>query len=362
MRILCVIGTRPEAIKMAPVIKELKARPWAQVGILSTSQHRELLDSVLDFFDLTPDFDLDVMRPNQSLSKTFAKIIVGTEEVIRAFKPDVILVQGDTTTVLAASMAAFYSGVQVGHVEAGLRTGDIHFPFPEEANRVLTSRLVNFHFAPTSTAQDNLIREGVHPSHIVETGNTVIDALFLARDRLQPIDPLASPIRRVLVTVHRRENFGRPLEEIVSAILSLAKNHPNVEFTIPVHPNPQVKTYLLGSISEQSNIKIVEPLGYADLVRLMEACEFVITDSGGLQEEAPALGKPVIILRNETERAEAVSLGAAVLVGSDKKLIVSVANRLLMDKEFYDSMVLGYSPYGDGLASQRIANFLENLR
>jgi UDP-N-acetylglucosamine 2-epimerase (non-hydrolysing) len=358
-KILCVIGTRPEAIKMAPVILALRSEPWAAVRVLATAQHRHMLDQVLNFFGIDPDIDLDIMRPNQALTTLTARLLLDLDDMLQTEKPDVVLVQGDTTTVMAVALACFYHRVPVGHVEAGLRTWDMQRPFPEEANRVIAGKLARWHFAPTEGARQNLLREGLPDSAIIVTGNTVIDALLLTADK----DPelgiqLDTDMRLVLITSHRRENFGGPFRDICRALRTLAERNPNVQFLYPVHPNPNVKNVAHETLGSCANIILCEPLGYAPFIAAMRRAYIILTDSGGVQEEAPALGKPVLVLRDETERPEAVEQGVAKLVGPNYDRIVEEAQRLLDDESAYRAMARGVSPYGDGHAAERIANTL----
>ncbi|MGL4766700.1 MAG: non-hydrolyzing UDP-N-acetylglucosamine 2-epimerase [Formosimonas sp.] len=358
-KIMCVVGTRPEAIKMAPVILALQAEPWAQVCVLATAQHRQMLDQVLDFFGIKADIDLNIMQPNQALTTLTGRLLLELDEVLKKEKPDVVLVQGDTTTVMAVSLACFYHKIPIGHVEAGLRTWDIANPFPEEANRVITGVLARWHFAPTQKSSDNLLQEGVSPEHIVVTGNTVIDALLVtAKQDLAIGVDLAADKRVVLITAHRRENFGEPFNRICKAIKQLALNNPNVQFLYPVHPNPNVKDVAYQYLADLANVVLCAPLDYAPFVAAMQRAYIIISDSGGVQEEAPALGKPVLVLRDETERPEAVDEGVVKLVGSNFDVIVSEAQRLLDDTSYYASIARGVSPYGDGLAAQRIVKIL----
>ncbi|WAT26912.1 non-hydrolyzing UDP-N-acetylglucosamine 2-epimerase [Pseudomonas sp. GXZC] len=359
VKILCVIGTRPEAIKMAPVILALKKERWAQVHVLATAQHRQLLDQTLGFFGINPDTDLDIMRPSQTLSTLTAHLLLDLDEVLLKEKPDVVLVQGDTTSVLASALACFYHRIPVGHVEAGLRTGDIQQPFPEEANRVITSKLVRWHFVPTENVRQNLLTEGVVDANIFVTGNTVIDALLttvaLGVELGLDIDPSK---RLVLVTSHRRENFGEPFQNICEALRTLAENNPQVQFLFPVHPNPSIKDVAQVCLAGLPNLTLCAPLAYPVFVAAMKAAYLILTDSGGVQEEAPALGKPVLVLREETERPEAVAQGGVRLVGTDCTRIVEEAQRLLDDSSAYRLMAQGVSPYGDGQAAGRIVQAL----
>jgi UDP-N-acetylglucosamine 2-epimerase (non-hydrolysing) len=358
-KILCVVGTRPEAIKMAPVILALKKEPWAEVRILATAQHRHMLDQVLSFFNIEPDIDLDIMRPNQTLTTLTARLLLELDDVLLAEKPDLVLVQGDTTTVMAVSLACFYHRIPIGHVEAGLRTWDMQNPFPEEANRVITGNLARWHFAPTEGSRQNLLREGIEDKDILVTGNTVIDALLMTAEKDLKIGIDLNPEQRmVLITAHRRENFGEPFSNICRALQTLARNNPNVQFLYPVHPNPNVKNVARAMLGAFQNIVLCDPLDYAPFVAAMKRASFIISDSGGVQEEAPAFGKPVLVLRDETERPEAVEQGVVRLVGSDYDLIVSAAQRLLDDEKAYSAMARGISPYGDGMASQRIVELL----
>ena len=358
-KIICVVGTRPEAIKMAPVILALRNEPWADVRVLATAQHRHMLDQVLNFFDIEPDVDLDIMRPNQALTTLTARLLLDMDDVLQAEKPDVVLVQGDTTTVMTVALACFYHRIPVGHVEAGLRTWDMQNPFPEEANRVIAGKLARWHFAPTEGSRQNLLREGVLDSEIVVTGNTVIDALLMTAKRDLEIGlELDTDKRLVLITCHRRENFGEPFRKICRAFQTLAERNPEVQFLYPVHPNPNVKSLAHETLGDFSNIILCEPLDYAPFVAAMKKAYLVISDSGGVQEEAPALGKPVLVLRDETERPEAVELGVVKLVGPNYDRIVNETQRLLDDQEAYREMARGISPYGDGRAAERIVRTL----
>jgi UDP-N-acetylglucosamine 2-epimerase (non-hydrolysing) len=364
--ILCVVGTRPEAIKMAPVILALKAQPWAKVTILATAQHRELLDSALAVFGLHPDVDLDVMQVNQGLSALTARLIEGLDSKLTAIKPDAVLAQGDTTTVLASAMVCFYHHIPFGHVEAGLRTFDFSKPFPEEMNRVLTSRITRWHFAPTTSARGFLHQEGVRDDTVTVCGNTVIDALMwvckaLDDGEVKPnfqID-LPAGTKLVLVTAHRRENFGAPLERICQAICQIADARDDVHFLFAAHPNPSVRAATNVILANQQRVTVCDPLSYVDFISAMRRCHFILSDSGGVQEEAPALGKPVLVLREDTERPEAVDLGVTKVVGSDIDLIVSSALELLDNPKAYKAMAQGISPYGDGHATDKILRVLK---
>ncbi len=361
MKVLSIFGTRPEAIKMAPVVQELKRHPQQIVSrVCVTAQHRQMLDQVLTLFGIVPDYDLDLMQPDQSLSQLTARVFEQLDPVLAAEKPDWVLVQGDTTTVMAASLVAFYHRVKVGHVEAGLRTGRRYEPFPEEINRRVASVVADLHFAPTGRARENLLREGVPDEAIRVTGNPVIDALKMVADL--PYSPDGGPLkgipwerRLILVTAHRRENLGRPLEQICLALCDLAEAYAgDVHIVYPAHLNPHVQETahrLLGSVS---GVTLTDPLDYLPLVYLMKRATLVLTDSGGIQEEAPGLGKPVLVLREVTERPEAVEAGTVRLVGTERQRIVREASRLLDDAEAYAQMARAVNPYGDGHAASRI--------
>jgi UDP-N-acetylglucosamine 2-epimerase (non-hydrolysing) len=357
--VVCVIGTRPEAIKMAPVVLALKNEPWANVRVLATAQHRAMLDQVLDFFGIKPDIDLNIMQPNQSLTLLTGRLLLEVDKVLADERPDVVLVQGDTTTVMTVALACFYHRIPVAHVEAGLRTWDIQNPFPEEANRVITGRLAKWHFAPTESSRQNLLREGVADCDVFVTGNTVIDALLMtaSRDIAIGVD-IDTSKRMVLVTSHRRENFGEPFRQICRALRALAERNPDIVVLYPVHPNPNVKDVAYELLGDCPNVRLCPPLDYAPFIAAMKRAHLIISDSGGVQEEAPALGKPVLVLRDETERPEAVDEGVVKLVGSDYGLILGEAQRLLDDGQAYLSMARGVSPYGDGRGAERITKVL----
>jgi len=359
-KILCVVGTRPEAIKMAPIILALKQDPNIDCRVLATAQHRHMLDQVLDFFGITPDIDLNIMRPNQALTTLTARLLLDLDDVLRAEKPDAVVAQGDTTTVMTVALASFYHRIPFGHVEAGLRTWDIQNPFPEEANRVIAGRLATWHFAPTESSRQNLLREGVKDADIIVTGNTVIDALLMTAAKEIPLDIEIDPAKRmILVTSHRRENFGEPFHNICKALRTLATNNPDIQILYPVHPNPNVKDVAHAMLGDCSNIHLCDPLDYAPFIAAMKKAYIIISDSGGVQEEAPALGKPVLVLREETERPEAVDEGVVKLVGSDHDTIVNAAQLLLDDASAYRAMARGISPYGDGNGAGRIVNILQ---
>lgn len=358
-KIMCAIGTRPEAIKMAPVILALEKEPWANVRVLATAQHRHMLDQVNEFFGIDPDIDLNIMRPNQALTTLTARLLLELDDVLQAERPDAVLVQGDTTTVMTVALACFYHRIPIGHVEAGLRTWDMQNPFPEEANRVIAGKLARWHFAPTEGSRQNLLKEGVPDSEIIVTGNTVIDALLMtAAKDLELAVPLDPTKRLVLVTSHRRENFGEPFRNICRALRSLAESNPTVQFLYPVHPNPNVKDVAYEFLARLPNFTLCEPLDYAPFIAAMKRAYLILTDSGGVQEEAPALGKPVLVLRDETERPEAVEQGVVKLVGPNYDRIVEEAQRLLDDETAYKAMARGVSPYGDGHAAERIVKTL----
>ncbi len=353
--IVCTIGTRPEAIKMAPVIRALQAADWADCRVLLTGQHRELVDTMLEFFGIRPDIDLNLMRPGQSLVELTTRLLGSVADALAQVRPDLVLAQGDTTTVMATALASFYQRVPFGHVEAGLRTGRLDAPFPEEANRVIAGHLSALHFAPTLAARENLLREGIDGASIVVTGNTVIDALLATARREVPIGVELDPAARVvLITAHRRDSFGEPLRQVCQAVAELHGRHPDVQFLWPVHPNPAVRPLVEALLGALPRVKLCEPLPYGAFVAALKRSYLVLTDSGGVQEEAPALAKPVLVLRTESERPEAVSAGVARLVGTDPRQIVAEANRLLDDPAAYRIMARGASPYGDGFASQRI--------
>ena len=367
-KILVVFGTRPEAIKMAPVVKALKGEPSLEVKVCVTAQHRQMLDQVMDIFGLKADFDLNVMAPNQTLADVTCKVLKGMEGVFAEWRPDMILVQGDTTTVMAAALAAFYHKIDVGHVEAGLRTGNIYSPWPEEMNRLIAGNLATQHYAPTPRSRDNLLRENKDPKTVFVTGNTVIDALHEAV-RIMDADPaltadLASKFpfidagkRLVLVTGHRRENFGDGFIHICNAIKRVAVR-PDVQVVYPMHMNPNVRKPVNEILGGLSNVHLIEPLDYLSFLYMMRKSYLIMTDSGGVQEEAPSLGKPVIVMRDTTERPEAVDAGTVILAGTETDAIASAAERLLDDKAFYEKMSHAINPYGDGLAAGRIAEIV----
>ncbi len=363
MKIAIIFGTRPEAIKMAPIIKECEKRNLNFITIV-TAQHRELLDQKLEVFNIEPHYDLDIMQANQDLFYVTSSVINEIKPILIKEKPDIVLVQGDTTTTFATSLAAFYLRIPVGHVEAGLRTWNKYNPFPEEINRQLTTRLTDYNFAPTEWAKQNLIKEGIDPDKIFVTGNTVIDALLMivdpnytfTDDKLNRIDFLNKKI--ILLTSHRRENFGEPMRNIFLACKYIVETNPDVELIYPVHPNPNVQKTANEILKGFDRIHLIEPLDYRPFVQLMNKCYLIMTDSGGIQEEAPSLGKPVLVLRKTTERPEAIEAGTARLVGTDKDFIIDNAQKLLTDKFEYKNMSSKANPYGDGKAAKRIIDII----
>jgi len=363
LKVLTVFGTRPEAIKMAPVVKALQDRPDIFESVLCvTAQHRQMLDQVLHLFELTPDIDLNLMRPDQDLYDLTSRILLGMRDVLEAQKPDVVLVHGDTTTTMATSLASFYARIPIGHVEAGLRTFDNNYPFPEEVNRIITDSVASMFFAPTEQAKKNLRLLSIPEDKIYLTGNTVIDALFytLGKTRHMPSPvPLDPAKRMILVTVHRRENFGEPMAEICQALKTLVEKNPDVEMVLPMHLNPNVRKTVEGMLSHVDRVHLTEPQDYAPFCQLLNHCYLALTDSGGIQEEAPALSKPVLVLRDETERPEAVEMGTVKLVGPHRDKILSETQRLLDDPAAYQQMARAVNPYGDGHAAERTIAALE---
>lgn len=371
-KILLVFGTRPEAIKMAPLVKALEDEPSIVSKVCVTAQHREMLDQVLDMFDIVPDYDLNLMKPGQDLYDVTANVLLGLKDVLSEFEPDIVLVHGDTTTTSAASLAAFYQKIKIGHVEAGLRTGNIYSPWPEEANRQITGVLANYHFAPTDTSKTNLLKENKDERNIIVTGNTVIDALLLALNKIEIHPMLKKRIindinieykldeskKFILVTGHRRENFGQGFIDICEALKEIALNNPEVDIVYPVHLNPNVQEPVKALLSNVSNVYLIRPLQYESFIYMMSRSYFIITDSGGVQEEAPSLGKPVLVMRETTERPEAVGAGTVKLVGTNKNKIVEEAQLLLHSNEAYSKMSKAHNPYGDGHACEKIVEFL----
>ncbi len=377
-RILIVFGTRPEAIKMAPLVKAFqKYTNTFETKVCVTAQHREMLDQVLNLFEITPDYDLDIMKPGQDLYDVTSNVLLGMKDVLVDFKPDVVFVHGDTSTTFAASLAAFYQQIKVAHIEAGLRTGDIYSPWPEEANRQLTTQITAYHFAPTTTSRDNLLKENVNEQSIVVTGNTVIDALFLALEKIKNNVELEQEIIKaidasinnskfkikhstfILVTGHRRENHGQGLINICTALKTIAENNPEIDIVYPVHLNPNIQKPVREMLSDVANIYLIEPLQYEEFIYMMNKSYFIITDSGGVQEEAPSLGKPVLVMRDTTERPEALDAGTVKLVGTDTQLIVKEAQALLDEKETYNKMAKAHNPYGNGDACRKVVEFLK---
>lgn len=374
-KVLLVFGTRPEAIKMAPLVKAFENEPTIESKVCVTAQHREMLDQVLEMFDIKPDYDLNLMKPGQDLYDITANVLLGMKDVLADFKPDIVLVHGDTTTTCATSLSAFYQKVKVGHVEAGLRTGNIYSPFPEEVNRQITGVLANYHFAPTTTSRDNLLKENKDKKNIIVTGNTVIDALFLALDKIENnqelknkiIDSISSQYKLqdnkkiILVTGHRRENHGQGFINICEALKTIAANNPDIDIVYPVHLNPNVQKPVKDILSNTPNIHLIEPLQYESFIYMMHKSYFIITDSGGVQEEAPSLGKPVLVMRDTTERPEAVEAGTVKLVGTNKEIIIKEAQKLLDDKIEYEKMSKAHNPYGDGKSCEKIVGFIKGV-
>ena len=368
-KVLVVFGTRPEAIKMAPLVHALHNDERFESKVCVTAQHREMLDQVLELFEITPDYDLNIMKAGQVLPEITSRILMEITPVLKSFKPSIVLVHGDTATTFAASLAAYYEQIQVGHVEAGLRTGNIYSPWPEEGNRKLTGAIADLHFAPTETSKQNLLQENIDPEKIIVTGNTVIDALLDVIKKLETNLELKSSLqgqfnildenkRLVLITGHRRESFGGGFERICEAIAHMAKEFPEVEFVYPMHLNPHVREPVNRLLAGLNNVFLIEPLDYLPFVYLMNKAYVLLTDSGGIQEEAPSLGKPVLVMRDTTERPEAVDAGTVKLVGTSTGTIVSELTSLLSDEEAYKAMSFSHNPYGDGKASARILNAL----
>ncbi|MGP1528321.1 MAG: non-hydrolyzing UDP-N-acetylglucosamine 2-epimerase [Campylobacter sp.] len=373
-KILIVFGTRPEAIKMVPLIKEFKKHIDFEIKICVSAQHRQMLDQVLNLFEMKPDYDLDIMKANQDLYDISSRVLLGMKDILKDFCPNVVLVHGDTTTSFVGALAAFYQKIKIGHVEAGLRTNDLYSPFPEEANRQITGVLADFHFAPTQSAKQNLIKEGKNPNSIIVTGNTVIDTLFLMIDKIEKNvnlrDEITSILRSkysnfgserkfILVTGHRRENFGDGFLNICDALKNIAQNNPEIDIVYPVHLNPNVQKPVKEILSNLSNVYLIDPLEYEKFVYLMSKSFFIITDSGGIQEEAPSFGKPVLVTRDTTERPEALQSGAVKLVGTNKNIIIKEAQNLILQKDEFEKMSKANNPYGDGKASERIVEFLK---
>lgn len=369
-KISIVFGTRPEAIKLIPVILKLREENSFEVNVCVTAQHREMLDQVLEIFDVVPDVDLDLMQPNQTLSSLTAKIISSIDEYFTEYKPDVVIVQGDTTTVMSVSIVAFYHKIKVAHVEAGLRTFKKLSPFPEEMNRVLTSRIAEYHLAPTEISQNNLLNEGVNKDDISITGNTVIDALFLATAKVKETNPVIKELCKadelekfspyVLITGHRRENFGQGFINICEAISELSEKYPDHNFIYPVHLNPNVQDPVKKILGDKKNVYLLEPQTYLPFISLMMNSKIILTDSGGVQEEAPSLGKPVLVMRDDTERPEAITAGTVKLVGTNKQIIIDEVSDLIENEDSYKKMANAVNPYGNGKASERILKILRD--
>jgi len=369
-----IFGTRPEAIKMCPLVLELKKRAEFEPVVIVTAQHRQMLDSVLELFDVTPDYDLNLMKPNQNLWGLTSDVLFGTKEIFEKIKPDIALVHGDTTTAFASALSAFYARIPIGHVEAGLRTFNKDYPFPEEINRVLADAVSDLHFAPTEGAVRNLLNSGIKEGvlnggmdstyqegrRIYKTGNTVIDALLYTVEKNTDLSfiGLNPDLKTILLTSHRRENFGKPLENICDAVLELVQKNKDIEIVYPVHLNPNVQKTVYKKLDGIERVKLIKPLDYAPFCALMKRANIILTDSGGVQEEAPSLGVPVLVLRDETERPEAVECGCVKLVGTNREKITSTVQKLLDDSSFYNSMKMAINPYGDGLASKRTADII----
>ncbi len=375
LKVLIIFGTRPEAIKMAPVVQSMAQNKNIESKVCVTAQHREMLDQVLELFEITPEYDLDVMASNQDLFDITSKTLLGLRGILRQDKPDIVLVHGDTTTCFVAALAAFYENIPVGHVEAGLRTGDLKAPFPEEANRSLVGVIAQYHFSPTESSRQNLLKENIIEELIYVTGNTVIDALLRVRDKVDSYPDsywnnlygadlytrICDKKRKlILITGHRRENFGQGFTDLCTAIRDIARNHSDWDLVYPVHLNPNVQKPVYKILQGNDNIILLPPQEYAQFVWLMNKCDLILTDSGGLQEEGPSLGKPVLVMRNVTERPEAIEAGTAILVGTDASRIVSCVEKLLTDAEMYKKMSCTHNPYGDGKAAERIVSILSN--
>jgi len=364
-KIMVVFGTRPEAIKMAPVILELEKRLGIETIKVATSQHREMLKQVLDLFDIEPDFDLNIMQQNQTLTQIVERAMRGFQYVFTKVRPDILLVQGDTTTAFIGALAGYYEGIPIGHVEAGLRTGDIYSPYPEEANRKMISVIGNYHFAPTEGNRKNLLREGAAPETIIVTGNTVIDAMYYVLEN-KASNGFAKQFlnknqKLILVTAHRRENFGEPIKNICQALLQISQQHKDLEIVYPVHLNANIQEPVYSILGGKERIHLLKPINYSELTSLINESCLVLTDSGGIQEEAPALGKPVVVMRTETERPEAINAGTAVLAGITQKSIFDITHELLTNKKAYERMAKAVNPYGDGKAAIRIADFITSF-
>ena len=370
MKVLTVFGTRPEAIKMAPLVASLAKDDRFEAKVCVTAQHREMLDQVLELFDITPDYDLNIMKKGQTLNDITARILQELKPVLEEFKPDIVLVHGDTATTFATSLASYYEQISIGHIEAGLRTGNIYSPWPEEGNRKLTACLTKYHFAPTEASKENLLKENISSENITVTGNTVIDALLMIKNKIANDPALNIKLsekftflditkKLILVTGHRRESFGAGFERICEALAITAKNHPNIQILYPMHLNPNVREPVSRILANIENIFLIEPQQYLPFIYLMNRAHIILTDSGGIQEEAPSLGKPVLVMRDTTERPEAVEAGTVKLVGTDVDTIVSSLNELLLNEKIYKKMSHAHNPYGDGNACERILNILD---
>ena len=374
-KVMFAFGTRPEAIKMAPLIKTFQADKDFVTKVCVTAQHRQMLDQVLNIFDINPDYDLNIMKPGQDLFDVTVNVLSGMKRVLSDFNPDIVLVHGDTTTTSACSLAAFYNKIKIGHIEAGLRTGNIYSPWPEEANRKITGVLADYHFAPTSTSENNLLKENINKKNILVTGNTVIDALYLMIEKIENNPRLKSRIlelissqyklfddkKIILITGHRRENFGHGFRNICNALKTIADNNPDFDIVYPVHFNPNVQKPVREILSNAKNIHLIEPLSYECFIYMMSKSFFIITDSGGIQEEAPSLGKPVLVMRDSSERPEAIKAGTVKLVGTDYAKIIEESQKLIDDENEYNKMSKAYNPYGDGKASLKILNFIKSI-
>ncbi|GIC16460.1 UDP-N-acetylglucosamine 2-epimerase [Vibrio cholerae] len=372
MKVLTVFGTRPEAIKMAPLVKELKADEFFESKVAVTAQHRQMLDQVLELFDIVPDYDLDIMKIGQTLPELTSRIMLELTPILKDFRPDIVLVHGDTATTFSATLAAYFEQIPVGHVEAGLRTGNIYSPWPEEGNRKLTGALATYHFAPTNVSMDNLLNENFSSQNIVVTGNTVIDALLAVKSKIEASSELKTELadkfpmlddrkKLILVTGHRRESFGGGFERICEALAQIAMTHPDCQILYPVHLNPNVQEPVNRILKNIENIHLIEPQQYLPFVYLMNRAYIILTDSGGIQEEAPSLGKPVLVMRDTTERPEALEAGTVKLVGTDVKAITSAVNELFENEIAYERMSNSINPYGDGKASNKIVSFIKSL-
>lgn len=363
IKVMSIFGTRPEAIKMAPLVKELEKRKNIECIVCVTAQHREMLDQVLHTFDITPDYDLDIMKQGQTLSQITSRVVLGMEEVLKKVNPDIILVHGDTTTTYAGALAAFYNQIKIGHVEAGLRTYNKYSPYPEEMNRQMVGVLADYHFAPTKISQDNLVREGKNPESIIVTGNTAIDALSttIKKDYYHPELDWAKDSRLIMLTAHRRENLGEPMRHMFKAIRRIIKEHEDVKVIYPIHMNPTVRSIAEEILADEKRVHIIEPLEVFDFHNFLNQSYLILTDSGGIQEEAPSMGKPVLVLRDTTERPEGIKAGTLKLAGTNEETIYKMLYELLNDESAYAEMANASNPYGDGHASERIADFIQKL-